>query len=162
MNIFFLDEQPSKAAEYHCDKHVVKMILETAQIISTVYDLYGKHEEWMLKPCFQRHPCVIWAWRSRQNMIWLVSLGLELNSQYTERYHKEHSYLKLFLRFASTRHAFMPDLGLSLPALAMPEDCRMDGGWDSLVFAVRSYRKYYMTHKRHIANWKNGTPSWYI
>lgn len=155
MNIFFLDEDPAKAARYHCDKHVVKMILETAQIVSTVYDRYGKHEEWMLKPCFKNHPCTLWAGNSRQNLIWLVTLGLELNRQYMNRYNREHKYFDLFARFGVSQHLFMPDNGLTPPALAMPEDCRM-------VDHVESYRLYYMTHKRNIAKWKNGAPEWYI
>ena len=155
MNIFYLDEQPQKAAEYHCDKHVVKMILETAQIISTVYSRYNKREDWMLKPCFQNHPCTLWAGNSRQNLQWLVSLGVELNTQYMQRYKREHKYLELFLLIASLKHEFMPDNGFTNPALAMPLECRM---FDP----VESYRLYYMKHKRHIASWKNGKPTWYI
>lgn len=155
MNIFFLDQEPAKAAEYHCDKHVVKMILETAQIISSVHSRYDKHEEWMLKPCFQNHPCTLWAGNSRQNLFWLVTLGIELNRQYTIRYQKEHKYFDLFMRFRAMQYEFMPDNGLTPPALAMPEDCRM-------VDYVESYRLYYMMHKRQIAKWKNGTPEWFI
>lgn len=160
MNIFFLDEEPAKAAEYHCDKHVVKMILETAQIISTVYDRYGKHEDWMLKPCFKNHPCTLWAGNSRQNLIWLVCLGIELNKQYTIRYQKEHKYFELFMKLGAMMHRFMPDNGLTPPALAMPEDCRQPG--DRMQAAVMSYQIYYMTHKREIAKWKVKTPHWFI
>jgi hypothetical protein len=155
MNIFFLDYDAAKAAEYHCDKHVVKMILETAQIISTVYSRYDKHEPWMLKPCFHNHPCTLWAGKSRQNMLWLVTLGISLNRQYTERYQKEHSYFDLFMKFGSMRHAFMPDLGMTDPALAMPEQRRLQ-------CPVESYRLYYMTDKRDIVKWKNGAPKWFI
>lgn len=155
MNIFYLDEEPRKAAEYHCDKHVVKMILETAQIVSTVYDRYGKHDSTLLKPCFKNHPCTLWAGNSRQNLQWLVCLGIELNTEYMQRYKREHKYLELFLELGCSTHAFMPDNGLTNPALAMPLDCQM-------VDPVESYRLYYMTHKRHIASWKNGKPSWYI
>ena len=63
MNIFALDIDVQKAAEYHCDKHVVKMILESAQMISTVFDKYDEHQSYMLKPCFQNHPCTLWAGR---------------------------------------------------------------------------------------------------
>jgi hypothetical protein len=155
MNVFFLDECPEKAAKFHCDKHVVKMILETAQIVSTVYDRYEKHEEWMLKPCFRNHPCTLWAGNSRQNLIWLISLGIELNKQYMERYGREHKYLYMFFKLGAKRHSFMPDNGFTKPALAMPLECQM-------VDPVESYRLYYMTNKRNIVSWKNGKPSWYI
>lgn len=154
MNIFFLDENPAKAAEYHCDKHVVKMILETAQIISTVYARYGKHNDKLLKPCFQNHPCTRWAGNSRQNLQWLVCLGIELNTQYMKRYGREHKYFKMFLLLGTLKHEFIPDEGFTRPALAMPDDSKT---FD----AVESYRLYYMNHKRHIANWKNGVPFWY-
>lgn len=155
MNIFFLDRDPVKAAEYHCDKHVVKMILETAQIISTVYDRYGKHEDWMLKPCFKHHPCTLWAGNSRQNLIWLIRLGFALNTEYTVRYKKEHKYLNLFMRFNAKNHRFMPDSSeMTQPALAMPKDCIVSDD-------VESYRNYYKTHKRKIANWKTQKPDWY-
>lgn len=49
MNIFALDKCPKISAKYHCDKHVVKMIIESAQMISTVFDKYKKHEPYMLK-----------------------------------------------------------------------------------------------------------------
>ena len=155
MNIFFLDENPRLAAEYHCDKHVVKMILESAQMISTVYDRFGEHEEWMLKPCFPSHPCTLWAGNSRQNLIWLVCLGIELNTQYTQRYGKEHTYFDLFMKFGAMKHNFLKDYGLTPPALAMPDDCKVHS-------AVESYRLYYINHKRHIAKWKNGQPKWFI
>lgn len=154
MNIFYLDKCPKKAAEYHCDKHVVKMILETAQIISTVYARYGAHEMRMPKPCFHNHPCTLWAGNSRQHLQWLVSLGLELNKQYMIRYGKEHKYFKLFVYFGYQSHFFVPDNGFTQPTLAMPDDCKT---FD----AVESYRLYYQKHKAHFAKWKTKKPLWF-
>ena len=92
MNIFFLDFNPQKAAEYHCDKHVVKMIIETAQM------LYSAH--WMLDPvdlpetayrkAHINHPCSIWVRTSLENYKWLCELGIELCREYTYRYEKTH------------------------------------------------------------------------
>jgi hypothetical protein len=92
MNIFFLDFNPQKAAEYHCDKHVVKMIIETAQM------LYSAH--WALAPehlpvgCYRnahsKHPCSIWVRTSLANYKWLCELGMELCREYTYRYEKTH------------------------------------------------------------------------
>lgn len=155
MNIFFLDFNPTLAAEYHCDKHVVKMILESAQMISTVFDRYGKHENWMLKPCYQNHPCTLWAGDSRQNLFWLIELGIELNYEYTSRYKRKHKFFDLFFRFREIKKDFLPNSGFSSPALAMPEDSKI------LDNPVESYRKYYILHKSHIAKWKNKTPHWY-
>jgi hypothetical protein len=37
MNIFVLDKDPHAAAHYHCDKHVVKMILEAGQMLCAAH-----------------------------------------------------------------------------------------------------------------------------
>jgi hypothetical protein len=154
MNIFFLDLDPSKAAEYHCDKHVVKMILETVQMLFTVASHYGHHEPWMTKPCYHKHPCTIWAGSSRENARWLTALGISLCAEYTRRYHKQHKMAGLLRLFQAIDWYYLPDVGLTFPALAMPDDCK-------LFNPVRSYRRYYRLHKRHIAFWKTQAPVWY-
>ena len=72
MNIFVLDEDVEKCAEYHCDKHVIKMILESAQMMSAVVRLNGHDTGYKLT--HKNHPCTIWARKSLSNYIWLKSL----------------------------------------------------------------------------------------
>lgn len=124
MNIFTLDLDVQKAAEYHCDKHVVKMILESAQMISTVFDKYGEHQSYMLKPCFQNHPCTLWAGKSFENLHWLIGLGYFLTKEYYKRYKKVHKYNDFFHSVIKHQHYLIdkfPEEGLQPFAIAMPD-----------------------------------------
>ena len=83
MQIIILDTNPIIAAQYQADKHCVKMVLETAQILSTIAG--GPY-----KPTHQKHPCVLWAGQNRTNFNWLCRHGLALAHEYTRRYGKRH------------------------------------------------------------------------
>ena len=86
MNIFILDRNPEKCARYHCDKHVVKMVLESAQILCSVLHMRG--EDAPYRPTHISHPCVKWANSSLSNFSWLVELAIQLNEEYKFRYEK--------------------------------------------------------------------------
>lgn len=153
MNIFVLDTDPQQAAKYHNDKHVVKMILETAQILSTINHKHGVEAPY--KPTHHNHPCVLWAEQSTANYQWLVTLGFALCEEYTYRYNKIH---KSVTALAAT--AFPPDNipegDLTPFAQAMPDDCKNTD-------AVVAYRNYYIKYKQAIASWKNRpAPEWII
>lgn len=87
MNIFYLDSNPTLCAKYHNDKHVVKMILETAQLLCGVHWVTGKEAPYKLS--HKNHPCSIWVRSSLENYLWLCELGLELCDEYTYRYGKK-------------------------------------------------------------------------
>lgn len=89
MNIFVLDKNPIISAQMLDDKRVVKMILETAQILCTVLNKYGV-EETPYKPTHVNHPCTIWSGKTRINFQWLLSHGQALCNEYTNRYSKRH------------------------------------------------------------------------
>ena len=76
MNIFVLDTSPKLAAEYHCNKHVVKMIIETAQMLSTAHDYLETGISGLYKPTHKNHPCSIWVRQSRENYLWTLDLGM--------------------------------------------------------------------------------------
>lgn len=164
MNIFFLDSSPSKAAKFHNDKHVVKMILETAQLLSTahaVLDNEGKQVEGMYKPTHVNHPCVVWIRDSTVNYDWTFVLFNSLLLEYTHRYGKIHKCAGLFMDLCHRpRNILLPENAeqknyTSVPALAMPEEYKSSN-------PVESYRKYYMGEKRHIAKWTNREiPYWW-
>lgn len=149
MNIFVLDEDPVLAAQYHCDKHVVKMVLETAQILSTVSGLGG------YRKTHERHPCVLWAGTNQANYDWLVQLGLALGTEYTYRYdkvHKSEAVIRECAEYdqlpAGERTQFKQCMPLHLIAYKDP---------------VRGYRDYYMKEKRHFCTWKRRTkPEWFV
>ena len=95
MNIFHLDKDPKICAEYHCDKHVVKMILETAQMLSTAYrKKFGDNDD-LYKTAYPKHPMTIWVGDSGDNFFWSVQLLDQLLYQYTVRYKKVHKTIKI-------------------------------------------------------------------
>jgi hypothetical protein len=152
MNIFVLDEDVSKAASYHMDRHVVKMPLETAQMLSTV--LFKKGVKTSYRPVHQKHPCTLWAGESRANFLWLCDLGLSLSDEYTFRYGKVHKSLSV-IEFAIMNCDVIEEGGLTRFALAMPEEYKQPS-------AIESYREYYRKGKLHLADWsKRSKPDWY-
>jgi len=91
MNVFYLDSDPKQCAMLHTDKHVVKMILEYSQLLSTAhYVCDGATPEGMYKPTHINHPSAVWVRKSEHNYIWLCNLLLELCNEYTYRYAKTH------------------------------------------------------------------------
>lgn len=117
MNIFVLDEWPHLAAKDHCDKHVVKMFLESAQMLSTACRLSGLDVGY--KATHKNHPCSVWVRQSLQNWCWLRELAYCLNEEYKARYNKPHH--KSWLVIESLPEPDLPDIGLTPFAQAMPE-----------------------------------------
>lgn len=88
MNIFYLHDSPAIAASLHCDQHIHKMILETAQLLSTAmhirfptFPAYASISPMLYKPAYVAHPCAIWARQTNGNMLWLCELALSLQSE---------------------------------------------------------------------------------
>ena len=155
MNIFLLDYDTKKCARYHCDKHVVKMILETAQLLCGVHHVTNQvTTEVPYKLSHKNHPCAIWARQSLPNYLYLCDLGLELCKEYTYRYGKRHKSQDV-IEWCLTNKPNIPDTTFTTPARAMPDDYKVDN-------VVESYRRYYMGEKSNIAVWKNReVPEWY-
>jgi hypothetical protein len=153
MNIFILDKSPELAAQYQCDKHVVKMVLETAQILSTVASVNGLKTQY--KPTHKNHPCTLWAGKSKANTEWLIQHGIGLAKEYTKRYGKIHKSSLVIADLARLQLASkLPDLGLTPFAQAMPDTYR---DTDPVV----AYRNYYKGDKAGIATWKTTAPDWW-
>lgn len=142
MNIFLLHRSPRIAAQYHCDKHVVKMILETAQL------LYCAH--WVLAPeglpavaykkTHPNHPCSHWVRGSLDNYQWLCALGLELCTEYTYRYGKIHKTQAHLEWLSAHCPPGLPDLGVTTLPQAMPNEYKNPN-------AITAYRTYYLENK---------------
>jgi hypothetical protein len=95
MNIFYLHEDPKKAAEYQYNKHVVKMILESAQMLCTAHHLLdGPDADVPYKIAHKNHPSTVWARQSSQNYAWLYYHMVALGDEYTKRYGKTHLTIK--------------------------------------------------------------------
>lgn len=155
MNIFVLDRDPKLAARMLCDKHVVKMILESCQILCTVAHNMGIPDV-PYRATHKNHPCTLWASKNRSNAQWLFDHLEEMCNEYTLRYGKTHqsSYLLPFFR-----EDLLPRMkeGAQTPfAQAMPEQYRNND-------PVTAYRAYYSGEKRGIATWKSPSfpPSWW-
>lgn len=156
MNIFVLDTNPKTCAVYHNDKHVVKMILETAQLLCGVHHSTDSIYEAPYKLSHKNHPCAIWARECYENYIWLCDLGLELCAEYTYRYGKRHKSQDIIEWCLLHRPNIRENGDITEFALAMPVECKVGN-------AIDSYRMYYMTEKRTFNVWKNReTPEWYI
>lgn len=143
MNIFVLDKSPEQAAQYHCDKHVVKMPLETAQMLCAVHWRYGNEPPYALS--HPNHPCTLWAGQTVENYRWLVRLGLALCSEYTHRYGKRHGSERVIqlLKLPPLR---LTARGFTAFAKAMPEQYITHD-------TVESYRTYYQFEKARICTW---------
>ena len=148
MNIFILDLDVKKCAQYHVDKHVVKMILETAQLLCGVHHVTGHdtgHVPYKLS--HKNHPCAIWARESLTNYLYLCELGLELCNEYTYRYGKTHltdTKLRVLLNEIPNNIT----LGsYSEPPQCMPEDVKVQND------SISAYHKYYANYKKGFAVW---------
>ena len=155
MNIFFLDENPTLSAQYHVDKHVVKMILETAQLLCSVHHTTDKVTDQVpYKLSHKNHPCAVWARQSLSNYLYLCELGLELCNEYTHRYGKRHKSQDV-IEWCVTNKPNICDKEFTEPAKAMPNEYKVDD-------VVQSYRNYYMGAKSGFAVWKmRDIPHWY-
>lgn len=155
MQIFFLSFEPEEAAQQLCDKHVIKQILEAAQMLCTVHFKEGSTAPY--KPCFPKHPCVLWMQESIKNYRWTVHFGLECCKEYQYRYgehriHKSQAVLEWLLKNEPT----LPNVEFTKPRLAMPEQYKND-------CVVKSYRDYILGEKRNFCVWtKRSPPEWFI
>lgn len=152
MNIFYLDTELEMCARYHCDAHVIKMILESAQILCTVlwmHDIVAPY-----RPTHQKHPCVLWANQSLANWCWLRDLAGALNQEYKYRFnHTQHH--RSYDVIESLPLPPLADIGLTEIPQVMPIEYQHAS-------PVIAYRRYFIGCKPHLAKWKNRPiPAWF-
>lgn len=158
MNIFYLDSDPKKCAAMHIDKHVVKMILETAQLLSTAHHVYQSNiTDMIYKSTHINHPSSVWCRLNKQNYQWLSDLLCELCAEYTHRYGKIHKTQAIgMVDLLKNAPSAMPDGLFTEPTPAMPDECKILGD------SIASYRKYYIEKKAYMAKWtKQIIPDWF-
>jgi hypothetical protein len=166
MNIFALDSDPQLCAAYHTDIHVRKMVIETAQMLSTVSYLHSDADlqaNWTwYKPSYINHPCVKWLQQAQGNYEWLVQFFQCLNFEYMFRFNKRENH-KSFEKLIDLPFPLdLPKKELQYFERCMPEEYKT---WCD----VRSYRNYYKFAKRFDKNgklmhiWTNrGIPYWIL
>ena len=151
MNIFYLDRSPMVAAEMHCNKHVVKMILETAQMLSTAHRVIDGDEYadrmGLYKMAHKNHPSTIWTRTSTENYMWLNRLFGALCREYTYRYEKHHASERLLGPLALVPNG-MTYSGFTDPPQCMPDDVKSES-------VIDAYHKYYAVYKKDFAKWTN-------
>jgi hypothetical protein len=142
MNIFFLHHSPQIAALYHCDKHVVKMIVETAQLLATAHHQHGNGHNVTYKQTHVNHPSAIWARESILHYSYLVDLGKSLCKQYRLRYGKQHRCYSLFTGELADPPPAMKAMPCKwrMPPQCMPDECKDED-------VVKAYRNYYRRKK---------------
>lgn len=156
MNIFAVDRDPEVAAQCLPDKHVVKMPLETCQMLSIIFSPW--YRDWGTLPkkdgtpyntakgAFRNHPCTIWANESDENLAWLIAHGVALCKEYSHRYGKKHACesginaaIQIFRDH--TGHSYKDYTSVVSFARAMPDDLKFDDSLDD----IQAYRLYLNT-----------------
>ena len=161
MNIFYLDRDPKVAAQMMCDKHVVKMILESAQMLSTAHRVLAGDEiadsKGMYKMTHKNHPSNIWVRANSENYDWLWKHMDALMKEYTYRYDKHHATERM-LHSLWEHPKNITHSDFSDPPQCMPDYCK-------LLFpknTVLAYQTYYISEKSDFATWKRREkPQWF-
>ena len=186
MNIFYLNNDPKICAEMHLDKHVVKMILEYAQLLSTAqrvldgtvstrlsksgrkqqyYPLAGERDNFLYSATHVNHPSAVWVRHSYENYEWLYKLFIALLDEYTHRYGRIHATARLIDALYTPPNHIPKGIGFTEPTPAMPNEVKVlrEVATDRYeIDSIESYHKYYIHNKVHIAKWtKREIPLWY-
>lgn len=172
MNIFVLDNDAATSARMMCDKHVVKMILESCQLLSTAHHVLDGEELYVnsgkrkyktyicikkniCKATMINHPCTIWVRETRANYIWLWRHAYALCKEYTRRYNKIHVMEQMLLNELHDPPTKITKGKITPFAQAMPDQYK-DAN------AVVAYRKYYINEKVRFAKWQySEEPEWF-
>ena len=165
MNIFVLDRNPEQSAKYLADKHVVKMVVESGQMIANAFSLEHLADSTCPKTqkglprshSYLHHPCSKWTLESKDNFLWLCHHGLAIAHEYTLRYGKRH-FTEDFLWWAMFRWDSADNInheheGLTEFAVAIPETAKAYEIAKTLPDVVDKYRAYYALDKAYLAKW---------
>ena len=157
MNIFYLDRDPVIAAQMHCDRHCIKMILESAQMLSTCLRQHGYDgEEYIYGSTHLNHPSTIWTGKTLANFEWVLSHAFALCREYTARYGKFHKSEDILYRCGELREQYIPAGSLTVPPKCMGLEYKIgEANWYGV---VASYRNYYRKGKTYMNKGKG--PQW--
>jgi hypothetical protein len=183
MNIFILHEDPKEAAIMHCERHILKMIIEHTQMLATTYyhtiDIHRKKEiaenQEKVKKLFKgfprkdedgndkpyaithvNHPCTVWTRESLTNFNWLLDCTKYMCEEFTYRYGGKHS-VEFIIDWMYENPPNLKDIGLTEFAQAMPDVYKSDS-------ATEAYRKYYAFKTTYMkVHWKleDRIPNWW-
>jgi len=159
MNIFFLDKSPDLSAQYLCDKHVPKMLLESAQMLSTALHSHTMGiSTGIYKEAYPNHPMTKWVGFNRDNFNWALENAMWIDEEYKTRFKKQHKSGKVIQCIIDNDYyKDIPDGFFSEPPQCMPDEYK-DKDY------VTAYRKYYQGAKKYFAKWEKGVfaPEWWV
>ena len=177
MNIFYLDKNPVIAARWMVDKHVVKMILESAQLLCTAHRIHDGKEtlgksatgrnvkRWLLPDAREHvlysathinHPSAVWCRQSVMNYNWLADHMFALLYEYTHRYNKEHKVQGELSYMLQSPPFNLKEYDMTKMPSAMADEYKISD--DPLV----NYRNYYKVGKARMHKWTNRQPPEWI
>ena len=175
MNIFVLDENPVYSSRMMCDKHIPKMVIESAQMMGSALRRHGAVDDEMpltekgtpYKGGYHNHPCSVWTQQTRTNFQWLYHHALGLCYEFTKRYGKVHSSLPKIQQMWELRH-LIPEGELTPFARAFNGNDHLKN--ENEYSAVEAYRAYYFTKRFKRGDslvppwWEKGTPApyWWV
>jgi hypothetical protein len=147
MNIFYLSEDPNEAAKMMYNKHVVKMILESAQLLCTAHIISdGEAADVPYKATHKNHPSAIWARESVSNYIWLYDHMIALGNEYTRRYGKKHLTILKCSGALCKAPNNITKVDLTPMPQCMPDQYKVPGN------SVEAYWNYYEAEKVNVKN----------
>jgi len=177
VNIFYVSHDPMDAAQALVDKHVVKMILESAQLLSTAHrvldgvetegqsksgrkarrwKLFDAREDIIYQATHINHPSAVWCRTSVRNYDWLVDHFYALMREYTHRYNKEHKcYGEISYMLQSPPHNLKAWDWTEMPSCMAPEYIISEE-------PLTNYRNYYILGKSNLHKWTNRQPPEWI
>tara|TARA_B100001057_G_scaffold499484_1_gene610329 strand:+ start:99 stop:641 length:543 start_codon:yes stop_codon:yes gene_type:complete len=168
MNLFYLHEEPEVSAKLHCDKHVVKMIIEYAQMLSTAHRMLDgeqytdsssgrKIQRWehsnsnmdkmLYKASHINHPSTRWVRENAIQYQYAYDMFTALCDEYTYRYKRVHLTDKKLRVILDEIPRNCPIGEWSEPPQCMPEDVKVPGD------SISAYHKYYRNYKRSFSVW---------
>ena len=176
MNIFYLHEDPIQNAKWHIDKHIVKMPIEYAQLMSTAHRLldgemylgktaigrnikrwrlHDEREDILYKASHINHPSAIWVRESIENYFQMYKLYMAVLAEFTNRYGKIHGSSKPSIALIRPPKNIPMVKGTVMPQ-CMPDECKVKDN------PIMAYRNYYINEKKRFATWKNKEiPKWF-
>ena len=170
MNLFVLDENPKTAAQFNCDKHISKIILEVAQMLANCFeeevlvDAPRTQKGTIRKHSYYNHPVSIWMRETLSNFIWSIEHAFGLEEERNYRGFTTPHFSINFIRWAYDNFdksvVKYGDLTPFAVAISPDKNCRKISNFDSLC-SVEKYRLYYI-HDKPFANWtKRDIPYWF-
>ena len=166
MNIFYLNEDPKQCAREHIDKHVVKMIIEYAQLMSTAHrmldgteywdktkagrrirrwKLEDRREEQLYKASHINHPDAQWVRQTTGNYAYLWQLFNALCNEYTYRYGRVHETDRKLRGVLICPPQNLKEGDMTEPPQCMPDHCKHSD-------VITAYKNYYIQEKKSFSN----------